>query len=104
MFDDSWVREQHDAIHTLRAQACECALEFLGGTSLDVLNLQVQFTNGVLGLTKLLGHVRIVGIAHHADALPVCPIAETANAQRMGAALTFARPYALFTLVGIAGR
>ena len=30
---------------------------------------------------------------------PVCPIADTASAQRMGTALT----YALFTLVGIAG-
>jgi hypothetical protein len=34
---------------------------------------------------------------------PVCPIAETANPQRIGAALTYARRYALFTLVGIAG-
>ena len=30
-------------------------------------------------------------------------MAETANPQRMGAALTYARRYALFTLVGIAG-
>jgi hypothetical protein len=34
---------------------------------------------------------------------PVCAAAETANPQRMGAALTYARRYALFTLVGIAG-
>src|SRR5207247_1506481 len=34
---------------------------------------------------------------------PVCAVAETANPQRMGAALTYARRYALFTLVGIAG-
>jgi hypothetical protein len=33
----------------------------------------------------------------------VCPIAETAAPRRMGAALTYARRYALFTLVGIAG-
>jgi hypothetical protein len=33
----------------------------------------------------------------------VCAIAEVANPQRMGAALTYARRYALFTLVGIAG-
>ena len=33
----------------------------------------------------------------------VCPIAETATPHRMGAALTYARRYALFTLVGIAG-
>jgi len=34
---------------------------------------------------------------------PVCSIAEMANPQLMGAALTYARRYALFTLVGIAG-
>ena len=34
---------------------------------------------------------------------PVCPIGYTASPQRMGAALTYARRYALFTLVGIAG-
>ena len=34
---------------------------------------------------------------------PVCPVAEIANPHRMGAALTYARRYALFTLVGIAG-
>jgi hypothetical protein len=34
---------------------------------------------------------------------PVCPIADTASPRRMGAALTYARRYALFTLVGIAG-
>jgi ERF superfamily len=33
----------------------------------------------------------------------VCPITDIASAQRMGAALTYARRYALFTLVGIAG-
>ena len=34
---------------------------------------------------------------------PVCPIADIASPQRMGAALTYARRYTLFTLVGIAG-
>ena len=34
---------------------------------------------------------------------PVCAIAETAAPRRMGAALTYARRYALFTLEGIAG-
>jgi ERF superfamily len=33
----------------------------------------------------------------------VCPISETATPHRMGAALTYARRYALFALVGIAG-
>jgi hypothetical protein len=34
---------------------------------------------------------------------PVCGVAETAAPHRMGAALTYARRYALFALVGIAG-
>jgi hypothetical protein len=34
---------------------------------------------------------------------PVCPVSETATPHRMGAALTYARRYALFTLVGISG-
>ena len=34
---------------------------------------------------------------------PVCPLTETTAPHRMGAALTYARRYALFTLVGIAG-
>jgi hypothetical protein len=34
---------------------------------------------------------------------PVCPVSETGAPHRMGAALTYARRYALFTLVGIAG-
>ena len=34
---------------------------------------------------------------------PVCPISETAAPHKMGAAVTYARRYALFTLAGIAG-
>jgi hypothetical protein len=34
---------------------------------------------------------------------PVCSVSETAAPHRLGAALTYARRYALFTLVGIAG-
>src|SRR3974377_1981040 len=34
---------------------------------------------------------------------PVCQITDIASAQRVGAALTYARRYALFALVGIAG-
>ena len=33
----------------------------------------------------------------------MCPVSETAAPHRLGAALTYARRYALFTLVGIAG-
>jgi hypothetical protein len=55
---------------------------------------------GMVLLTTTLAHASGEWIASD---WPVCPIAETANPQRMGAALTYARRYALFTLVGIAG-
>jgi hypothetical protein len=55
---------------------------------------------GVIMLTTMLAHASGEWIASD---WPVCPIAETATPHRMGAALTYARRYALFTLVGIAG-
>src|SRR5712671_2238070 len=57
-------------------------------------------TTGMVNLTTMLAHASGQWIASD---WPVCPVAETANPQRMGAALTYARRYALFTLVGIAG-
>src|SRR2546428_774196 len=56
--------------------------------------------SGMVNLTTTLAHASGEWIASD---WPVCPVAETANPQRMGAALTYARRYALFTLVGIAG-
>jgi hypothetical protein len=55
---------------------------------------------GQVNLTTTLAHSSGEWIASD---WPVCPIAETAHPQRMGMALTYARRYALFTLVGIAG-
>jgi ERF superfamily len=55
---------------------------------------------GIVNLTTMLAHASGEWIASD---WPVCPVAETATPQRMGAALTYARRYALFTLVGIAG-
>jgi hypothetical protein len=55
---------------------------------------------GVVNLTTVLAHASSEWIASD---WPVCPIAETERPHRMGAALTYARRYALFTLVGIAG-
>src|SRR5256886_2834835 len=55
---------------------------------------------GLLGLTTVLAHSSGEWISSE---WPVCAIADIASAQRMGAALTYARRYALFTLVGIAG-
>jgi hypothetical protein len=55
---------------------------------------------GLLRLTTVLAHSSGEWISSE---WPVCTIAEIASTQRMGAALTYARRYALFTLVGIAG-
>jgi hypothetical protein len=55
---------------------------------------------GIVNLTTVLAHSSGEWVASD---WPVCAIAETARPHRMGAALTYARRYALFTLVGIAG-
>ena len=55
---------------------------------------------GIVSLTTVLAHASGEWIASD---WPVCTISETATPHRMGAALTYARRYALFTLVGIAG-
>ena len=55
---------------------------------------------GIVNLTTVLAHASGEWIASD---WPVCAISDTATPHRMGAALTYARRYALFTLVGIAG-
>jgi hypothetical protein len=60
----------------------------------------IDQTAGMVHLTTTLAHASGEWIASD---WPVCPIVDTAHPQRMGAALTYARRYALFTLVGIAG-
>jgi hypothetical protein len=55
---------------------------------------------GQIHLTTLLAHASGEWIA---SVWPVCASNETGAPHRMGAALTYARRYALFTLVGIAG-
>src|ERR1700683_5101293 len=60
----------------------------------------VDQTTGLINLTTLLAHASGEWIASD---WPVCSVIETETPHRMGAALTYARRYALFTLVGIAG-
>jgi hypothetical protein len=60
----------------------------------------VDQASRMLTLTTMLAHSSGEWIASY---WPVCSVAEIANPHRMGAALTYARRYALFTLVGIAG-
>ena len=55
---------------------------------------------GLVNLTTVLAHSSGEWIASD---LPVCPVTDMASPRRMGGALTYARRYALFALVGIAG-
>src|SRR6266581_2206313 len=55
---------------------------------------------GTINLSTVLAHASGEWIS---SVWPVCRLADTASPHRMGAALTYARRYALFTLVGIAG-
>jgi hypothetical protein len=55
---------------------------------------------GIVNLTTVLAHSSGEWISSD---WPVCALSETATPHRMGAALTYARRYALFTLVGITG-
>jgi hypothetical protein len=60
----------------------------------------IDSATGTVNLTTVLAHASGEWIASD---WPVCRLADCAVPHRMGAALTYARRYALFTLVGIAG-
>ena len=60
----------------------------------------VDHAAGIVNLTTVLAHASGEWIASD---WPVCRIADMAAPRRMGAALTYARRYSLFALVGIAG-
>jgi len=73
----------------------------LGGHEIaTVQTTAIDKEAGLIRLTTMLAHASGEWLSSE---WPVCPIAETAAPRRMGAALTYARRYALFTLVGIAG-
>jgi hypothetical protein len=65
-----------------------------------VQTTSIDETGGLIRLTTTLAHSSGEWVSSD---WPVCPVSETATPHRMGAALTYARRYALFTLVGIAG-
>src|SRR5882672_3783805 len=60
----------------------------------------IDQSSGQIQLTTLLAHSSGEWISSE---WPVCAVSEMAAPHRMGAALTYARRYALFALVGIAG-
>src|SRR5881275_3306885 len=73
----------------------------LGGQQIAIVQTtDIDRVNGIVNLTTTLMHTSGEWISSD---WPVCQLSETSAPRRMGAALTYARRYALFTLVGIAG-
>jgi hypothetical protein len=73
----------------------------LGGHKIaTVQTTAIDKEAGLIRLTTTLAHSSGEWLSSE---WPVCAISETTAPRRMGAALTYARRYALFTLVGIAG-
>jgi hypothetical protein len=73
----------------------------LGGQQIAIAQTtDIDRANGMVNLTTLLLHTSGEWISSD---WPVCQLSETSAPRRMGAALTYARRYALFTIVGIAG-
>jgi hypothetical protein len=60
----------------------------------------IDAEGGLVRLTTMLAHSSGEWVSSD---WPVCPVSETAAPHKMGTALTYARRYGLFTLVGIAG-
>jgi hypothetical protein len=73
----------------------------LGGHQIAIAQTtEIDRASGTVNLTTALMHTSGEWICSD---WPVCQLSETATPRRMGAALTYARRYALFTMVGIAG-
>ena len=94
-----------DNDQTFRYAALSSGLDIvrkaLGGHEIATVQATViDKEAGLVRLTTTLAHASGEWLSSE---WPVCAINETATPRRMGAALTYARRYALFTLVGIAG-
>ena len=88
------------AMRRCRAGSTSCARSLGQHEIATVQTTSIDQAAGIINLTTVLAHASGEWIASD---WPVCAISETATPHRMGAALTYARRYALFTLVGIAG-
>jgi hypothetical protein len=101
------IREEgrHGREQTFRYAPLSAGLEItrkvLGQSEIATLQTtSIDQAAGLINLTTMLAHSSGEWIASD---WPVCPVSETTSPRRMGAALTYARRYALFALVGIAG-
>jgi hypothetical protein len=69
----------------------------------EIATVQATAIDGESGLIRLTTTLVHASGEWVSSDWPVCSVGETAAPHRLGAALTYARRYALFTLVGIAG-
>ena len=95
----------YDSDQTFRYAALSSGLDIvrksLGAHEIaTVQTTAIDAEKGLIRLTTTLAHSSGEWLSSE---WPVCAISETNTPRRMGAALTYARRYALFTLVGIAG-
>ena len=88
------------AMRRCRAASTSCARCWVSMRSRPCRRPSSTRTSRRCRLTTVLAHSSGEWIASD---WPVCALSEMATPRRMGAALTYARRYALFTLVGIAG-
>jgi hypothetical protein len=83
------------------SQGLDIVRKVLSGQEIaTVQTTEIDKEAGLVRLTTFLAHSSGEWLSSD---WPVCPINEISAPRRMGAALTYARRYALFTLVGIAG-
>ena len=101
------IRASHprESDQTFRYAALSSGLDIvrksLGGHEIaTVQTTDIDKEAGLIRLTTTLAHSSGEWLSSE---WPVCAITEASAPRRMGAALTYARRYALFTLVGIAG-
>jgi hypothetical protein len=100
-----WDERRGQGARTFRyaplASGLDIVRKVLGQHELAIVQTTgVDQASGTINLTTMLAHKSGEWISSE---WPVCRLADMAAPHRMGAALTYARRYALFALVGIAG-
>jgi hypothetical protein len=98
---DARTESQRNFRYASLASGLDIIRKVLGSQQIAVTQTtDIDRANGTVNLTTLLVHTSGEWISSD---WPVCQLSETSAPRRMGAALTYARRYALFTMVGIAG-
>lgn len=98
-------RDRSDTPQSFRYASLSSGLDIvrktLGGQQIAIAQTtDIDRASEMVNLTTVLLHTSGEWISSD---WPVCRLSETSAPRRMGAALTYARRYALFTMVGIAG-